>query len=82
MKKDFKDLRFFLNQFKVKKLYREYMKTIYQSKNIDARQELVNLVRSEFLANKNCENQQKIEVLLAAGRQKIPYIKSMIHMQS
>jgi hypothetical protein len=56
------------------------MKTIYHSKNTENRKELVNLVKNEFLINKNCELEEKIEYFLAAGRQKIPYIKSMIDM--
>jgi hypothetical protein len=76
-----KDLKFFIVQFKVKKLYRDYMKVIYKSKNPELRSEMVQLVRGEFLMNKDCENLDKIDYYLAVGRQKIGYLKSMIDMQ-
>jgi len=77
-----KDLRYFIIQYKVKKLYRDFMKTIYKSKNIDARRELVDHVKSQFESNKNVESFEKIEYLVAVGRQQITYMQSMINMQS
>jgi len=76
-----KDLKFFLAQYKVKKLYRDFMKTIYKSANPDARSELVQMVRTEFEMNKNCENLDKIDYYIAVGRQRITYLKSMLDMQ-
>lgn len=77
-----KDLKYFILQYSVKKLYRDFMKTIYQSKDSGTRRELVELVKNEFMNNKNVENSSKIEYLLAIGRQKVSYIKNLIDMQS
>ncbi len=76
-----KDLRYFITQYKVKKLYRDFMKTIYQLKNLEARNELVGYVKSQFILNKEEENMEKKEYLISVGRQQIDYVQSMIDMQ-
>ena len=76
-----KDLRFFIIQFKVRKLYREYMKIIYKSKNFETREELIQTIRNEFEINKMQTNTETIEYLLAIGRKKLPLIKSMLDMR-
>jgi len=76
-----KDFRFFILQYNVKKLYRDLMKTVYKSRNPDARDELIEHIKREFMANKGVEQPERIEYLLSAGRQQVNYIKSMIEMQ-
>lgn len=75
-----KDLRFFITQFKVKKLYREFVKIIYRSKDLDTRREFVDLVKNEFLAHKDVQDLSKIDYYLATGRQKLDYVENMINM--
>jgi len=77
-----KDLRYFIVQYKVKKLYRDFVKEIYKCKNIEARKDLMEHVKSQFETNRNIESTEKIEYLIAVGRQQMTYLKSMIDMQS
>ena len=76
-----KDFRYFILQYNVRKLYRDLMKTVYKSNNIDSRNELIDHIKREFMANKNVEKPEKIEYLISVGRQQVTYIKSMIEMQ-
>ena len=77
-----KDLKFFIVQFKVKKLYRDYMRLIYKSKAYDLRTELVQQVKSEFMLNKNCNNLEKIDYFVATGRHQISQLRTMLDMRS
>jgi len=77
-----KDFRYFILQYNVRKLYRDLMKTVYKSKNIEARNELIDHIKREFMANKGVEKSEKIEYLISVGRQQVTSIKSMIDMIS
>ena len=78
----FKDLKFFILQYKVKKLYRDFMKTVYQTKNEEVRREMVQLIKDEFLRNKDVKSADKVEYLVAVGRQRMGYVRSLIDMQT
>ncbi len=77
-----KDFRYFILQYNVRKLYRDLMKTVYKSKNVEARNELIDHIKREFVANKGVEKPEKIEYLISVGRQQHTSIKSMIDMIS
>lgn len=77
-----KDLKFFIVQFKVKKLYRDYMRLIYKSKAYDLRKDLVEQVKYEFMRNQNCNNLDKIDYFIATGRQQMGQLKTMLDMRN
>ncbi len=75
-----KDLKFFIVQYKVLKLYRDYMKLVYKKASPENRQELVSTIRYEFDMNKNCDRMDRIEYYVALGRQRMPQLHSMLDM--
>lgn len=76
-----KDFRFFIAKVNVLKLYRDFMKELYKkSSDVSARDEMVQIVKEEFLAHKDVENLAKIDYLLAIGRKKFNQTRDMLDM--
>lgn len=77
-----KDFRFFIMRVNVLKLYRDYMKILYKARDPYTRDEMVQMVKYEFLLYRDVENLGKVEFLIAEGRKKLAKTKSMIDMQA
>lgn len=78
-KPNLKGLRYFLLKSKANRLYRDYLKEIFRVKNLDTRKEYIEQVRAEFEQYKDVEDENKMDFLLAEGRQKLVFIKEMIN---
>lgn len=72
-----KSLKFFIMQSKVRILYRDYIKLIFKIKDISLRQEYLSELNREFQSSKGISDEEKIDYLIASGRQRFPLFKQM-----
>ncbi len=65
------DLKYFILKTNVLKLYRECLKYTANIQDENSKREMREFIRMEFEVNRNEENRNKIEYLIASARKRI-----------
>ena len=73
-----KNLKDFMNEYKIRLLFRQFMKVSYKIKEIEARNDYIEEIKNEFHKNNKIEN---LEYLLATGKKQLKQFQTIIEMQ-
>lgn len=76
------DLKYFILRTNALVIYREAIKFTYKIPDINSRHEMIQFIRSEYEANRNLQDQKRIEYVLGTARKRLNHYKETFYLST